>query len=60
MIDSYRKLSIAKYDEIKKIMEKDIDDIDKQVELIAYLADMDIDKVYNLPLTKYEELVENA
>lgn len=57
MIDSYRKLSIAKYDEIKKIMEKDIDDIDKQVELIAYLADMDIDKVYNLPLTKYEELV---
>ena len=60
MIDSYRKLSIAKYDEIKKIMEKDIDDIDKQVELIAYLADMDIDKVYNLPLTKYEELVEKA
>ena len=58
MIDSYRKLSIAKYDEIKKIMEKDIDDIDKQVELIACLADMDIDKVYNLPLTKYEELVE--
>ena len=58
MIDSYRKLSIAKYDEIKKIMEKDIDDIDKQVELIACLADMDIDKVYSLPLTKYEELVE--
>ena len=54
MIDSYRKLSIAKYDEAKKIMEKDIDDIDKQVELIACLADMDIDKVYNLPLTKYE------
>lgn len=60
MIDSYRKLSIAKYDEAKKIMEKDIDDIDKQVELIACLADMDIDKVYNLPLTKYEELVEKA
>lgn len=60
MIDSYRKLSIAKYDEIKKIMEKDIDDIDKQVELIACLADIDIDKVYNLPLTKYEELVEKA
>lgn len=60
MIDSYRKLSIAKYDEIKKIMEKDIDDIDKQVELIACLADMDIDKIYNLPLTKYEELVEKT
>ena len=60
MIDSYRKLSIAKYDEIKKIMEKDIDDIDKQVELIACIADMDIDKVYNLPLTKYEELVEKV
>ena len=60
MIDSYRKLSIAKYDEIKKIMKKDIDDIDKQVELIACLADMDINNVYNLPLTKYEELVEKA
>ena len=60
MIDSYRKLSIAKYDEAKKIMGKDIDDIDKQVELIACLADMDIDKVYNLPLTKYEELVEKT
>ena len=60
MINSYRKLSIAKYDEIKKIMKKDIDDIDKQVELIACLADMDINNVYNLPLTKYEELVEKA
>ena len=60
MIDSYRKLSIAKYDEIKKIMEKDIEDIDKQVELIACLADMDIDKVYNLPLTKYEDMVEKT
>lgn len=60
MIDSYRKLSIAKYDEIKKIMEKDIEDIDKQVELIACLADMDINKVYNLPLSKYEELVEKT
>ena len=60
MIDSYRKLSIAKYDEIKKIMKKDIDDIDKQVELIACFADMDINNVYNLPLTKYEELVEKA
>lgn len=60
MIDSYRKLSIAKYDEIRKIMEKDIVDIDKQVELIACLADMDINKVYNLPLTKYEELVEKT
>lgn len=63
MIDSYKKLSIAKYDEIKNIMEKDIDDIDdidKQVELIACLADMDIDKVYNLPIAKYEELVEKT
>lgn len=60
MIDSYRKLSIAKYDEIKKIMEKDIEDIDKQVELIACLADMDIDKVYNLPLAKYEDMVEKT
>lgn len=58
MIDSYRKLSIEKYDEIKKIMEKDIDDIDKQVELIACLADMGVDEVFNLPLTKYEELVD--
>lgn len=60
MIDSYRKLSIAKYDEIKKIMEKEIEDIDKQVELIACLADMPIDKVYNLPLTKYEDMVEKT
>lgn len=60
MIDSYRKLSIAKYDEIRKIMEKDIEDIDKQVELIACLADMPIDKVYNLPLTKYEDMVEKT
>lgn len=59
MIDSYRKLTIAKYDEIKKIMEKDIEDIDKQVELIACLADMDVDAVYNLPLTKYEQMVNS-
>ena len=57
MIDSYRKLTIAKYDEIRKILNKDIDEIDKQVELIACLADMDVDKVYDLPLTKYEQMV---
>lgn len=59
MIDSYRKLTIAKYDEIRKILNKDIDEIDKQVELIACLADMDVDKVYDLPLTKYEQMVRN-
>ncbi len=57
MIDSYRKLSLAKYDEIKEIMEKDTEDIDKQVELIASLANMTMDDVYNLPISKYEELV---
>lgn len=57
MIDSYRKLTIAKYDEIKAIMEKDIDDIDKQVELIACLSSMDINDVYNLPISKYEDMV---
>lgn len=60
MIDSYRKLSIAKYDEIKNIMEKDAEDIDKQVELIACLADMDVNAVYNLPLSKYEDMVEKV
>ena len=59
MIDSYRKLTIAKYDEIRKILNKDIDEIDKQVELIACLADMDVDKVYDLPLTKYEQMVRD-
>ena len=58
MIDSYRKLSIEKYDEIKNIVEKDVEDIDKQVELIACLADMPIDDVYNLPINKYEDYVD--
>lgn len=58
MIDSYRKLSIEKYDEIKNIVEKDVEDIDKQVELIACLADMPIDDVYSLPINKYEDYVD--
>lgn len=60
MINSYRELSIAKYEEIQKIFEQDIDAYDKQIGLIACLADMDVEEVYNLPISKCQALAQNT
>lgn len=56
MIKDYNHLSVGKYLEIQKIAKDDIPDIDKQVGIIAVLADMSEDEVLDLPILEYKAL----
>lgn len=57
VIDSYYKLPIGKYIEILDLCEDDnLEDIDRQVEINAILADITPDEALHLPLTEFEEI----
>ena len=60
MITSYKELTINKYLEIRKILEEDGGELNIQSRIIACLADMDLDDVLNLKLTKYNEYVQKT
>lgn len=60
MISSYDKLTIGKYLEIKKIIESDYDDIDKNVQLICILGDYDEETVLDLPLSGFNRLLQGT
>ena len=59
MIDNYNKLTIGKYLELVEIIEDDtLADIDKNVEIIALLDDEEVDVIYDLPLTEFNEKIQ--
>lgn len=60
MIENYNDLSIGKYLEIHKVAKEEMDDIDKQVAMIAILADMTEDEVLNIPILDYKAMAEKA
>jgi hypothetical protein len=61
VIDNYRDLPIGKWAEIQAICEQtDRDELDRQVAVIALLADMTDDEVLALPLPDYKAGVAEA
>ena len=61
MIDNYNLLSVGKYLKIQDIAkEEELSDIDKQVAIIAVLADMSEDDVLDLPIMEYKALAEKT
>lgn len=59
MIDNYNKLTIGKYLELVEIIEDDtLADIDRNVEIIALLDDKEVDVIYDLPLTEFNEKIQ--
>lgn len=60
MIDSYDKLTIGKYLEIKDVINSDMDGIDKNVELICILGDYDEDTVLELPVISFNRLLQST
>lgn len=59
MIKDYNNMPLSKYYEIRDIISSDMEDIDIQANLIAIINDMDVNEVLDLPLNKYENLVES-
>lgn len=61
MIDSYDKLSIGKYLELMEIVDnEEIDEVDKNVEIVALLDDRPVEMVYDLPLMEFNSLMQKT
>lgn len=56
MIDNYPALTLGRYMEINAVLQGDADDLDKQVQIIAILADKSVDEVLALPLGDYTNM----
>lgn len=56
MINNYKDLTIAKYQQLLSIDWNDMDEVDRQVTMISILSDKDEDEILNLPLTEYTKL----
>lgn len=60
MIESYDKLPLYKFLEIRDVMDCDETDIDKQIEIISILSDKTFEDVENLSLPEYNKLAEKS
>lgn len=60
MINNYEALDLGRYMKIDAILHKPAEDIDKQVQIIAILADMPEDKVLLLPLADYASMAKET
>ena len=56
MIDNYEALTLGTYMKINAVLEGGADELEKQVEIIAILADMPVDKVLRIPLADYAKM----
>ena len=58
IIDNYNRLTIGQYIQIQEISkDANLEDIDKQVQIISVLTGMDEEEILHLPITEYKELV---
>lgn len=60
IIDNYRKLPIGKYNEIVKLCETEMDEVDRKVKIVGILTGLTDDEVLNLPLPEFAECCAKA
>ena len=60
IIDNYRKLPIGKYNEIVKLCETEMDEVDRKVSIVAILTGLTEDGVLALPITDFTECCAKA
>lgn len=60
IIDNYRKLPIGKYNEIVRLCETEMDEVDRKVRIVGILAGLTDDEVLALPLTDFTECCAKA
>ena len=60
IIDNYRKLPIGKYNEIVKLCETEMDEVDRKVRIVGILTGLTDDEVLALPLTDFTECCAKA
>lgn len=58
---SWEDITLAKYDDICNVVnDKDIEEIDKNVQLVSLLYEEDEDKIWELTMTELQELLEQT
>lgn len=60
IIDNYRKLPIGKYNEIVKLCETEMNELDRKVKIVGILTGLTDDEVLALPLTDFTECCAKA
>lgn len=60
IINNYRKLPIGKYNEIVKLCETEMDEVDRKVSIVAILTGLTEDEVLALPITDFTECCAKA
>ena len=60
IIDNYRKLPIGKYNEIVKLCETEMDEVDRKVKIVGILTGLTDEEVLALPLTDFTECCAKA
>jgi hypothetical protein len=60
IIDNYRKLPIGKYNEIVKLCETEMDEVDRKVKIVGILTGLTEDEVLDLPITDFTECCAKA
>lgn len=60
IIDNYRKLPIGKYNEIVKLCETEMDELDRKVRIVGILTGLTDDEVLALPITDFTECCAKA
>lgn len=60
MIDSYKKLTLEKWQELRAIDYMSMEEIDIQVNMIAILNDMDENEVLDLSIPEYKKLAQGT
>ena len=56
MIDSYEKLTVGKYQEVKAVIDSDVDEYSTNIQLVAVLNNMTEEEVGDLDLKSYQTL----
>lgn len=56
IIDSYSKLPLGKYMEILDLCEEEMEDIERQAEINAILADITVEEAYRLPIAVFTQI----
>lgn len=59
MIDSYDKLTVGKWLELKNV-NLEQEEIDIQMDILSILSDMSIDEIMTIPLAEYSKMVSDS
>lgn len=60
IINSWDKLTVGKYMEIKSVIDSDLEEAEKMTALLSLLSDIDEDELLDLPLVRYNHMLQNT